>query len=42
MVGHSDVSLSISYMEIYKEEVYDLLTDRESVSVVGQPLFGLW
>ena len=27
-----DVTLSVSYMEIYRDEVYDLLVDRESVS----------
>jgi Kinesin motor domain len=27
-----DVSLSVSYMEIYRDEVYDLLVDRDSVS----------
>jgi hypothetical protein len=26
-----DVSLSVSYMEIYRDEVYDLLVDRETV-----------
>lgn len=26
-----DVSLSMSYMEIYRDEVYDLLVDRETV-----------
>jgi hypothetical protein len=26
-----DVSLSASYMEIYRDEVYDLLVDRETV-----------
>ena len=25
-------SISVSYMEIYKDEVYDLLVDRETVS----------
>lgn len=27
-----DVTLSVSYMEIYRDEVYDLLVDRETVS----------
>jgi hypothetical protein len=27
----SDVSLSVSYMEIYRDEVYDLLVDRDTV-----------
>jgi hypothetical protein len=27
-----DVSLSVSYMEIYRDEVYDLFVDRETVS----------
>ena len=31
-VEDADVSVSVSYMEIYKEEVYDLLVDRDSVS----------
>jgi kinesin family protein 22 len=26
-------SLAVSYMEIYKDEVYDLLVTRENVSV---------
>lgn len=26
-----DISLSVSYMEIYKDEVYDLLVTRENV-----------
>lgn len=26
-----DISLSASYMEIYRDEVYDLLVDRETV-----------
>jgi kinesin family member 22 len=29
-----DASLSVSYMEIYKDEVFDLLVDRESVGHV--------
>jgi kinesin family protein 22 len=29
-----DVSLSVSYMEIYRDEVYDLLVDRETVGHV--------
>jgi kinesin family protein 22 len=29
-----DVSLSVSYMEIYKDEVYDLFVPREGVRVV--------
>lgn len=29
---HDDVSLSVSYMEIYKDECYDLLVDRDTVS----------
>lgn len=39
------VSFSMSYMEIYKDEVYDLLGDRENVSLSAgqspsyQPLF---
>lgn len=28
----SSVELSVSYMEIYKDEVYDLLVNRETVS----------
>ncbi|EIM88681.1 kinesin-domain-containing protein [Stereum hirsutum FP-91666 SS1] len=28
--AHDDVSLSISYMEIYKDECYDLLVDRDT------------
>jgi len=27
-----DVVVSVSYMEIYREEVYDLFVDRETVS----------
>lgn len=29
-------SLSVSYMEIYKEDAYDLLVERESVSMIHQ------
>lgn len=29
---HESLSFSMSYMEIYKDEVYDLLGDRENVS----------
>lgn len=32
-----DVSLSVSYMEIYRDEVYDLLVDRETVSHIFSP-----
>ena len=28
---HSSVELAVSYMEIYKDEVYDLFVNRESV-----------
>ena len=28
---HHEVSLSVSYMEIYKDEVYDLFVPREGV-----------
>lgn len=31
--AHDDVSLSISYMEIYKDECYDLLVDRDTVCI---------
>jgi len=31
-MNEDDVTLSVSYMEIYRDEVYDLLVDRESVS----------
>jgi hypothetical protein len=34
-----NVSLSVSYMEIYRDEVYDLLVDRESVSHTLKDLF---
>lgn len=30
----SDVMLSASYMEIYRDEVYDLFVDREAVGLV--------
>jgi hypothetical protein len=30
-MNECDVSLSMSYMEIYRDEVYDLLVDRETV-----------
>lgn len=30
--GRYNVSLAVSYMEIYKDEVYDLLVARENVS----------
>jgi hypothetical protein len=33
-----DVSLSMSYMEIYRDEVYDLLVDRETVRHVFHSL----
>lgn len=33
-IAGTGISLSISYMEIYKEDAYDLLVERESVSVV--------
>jgi hypothetical protein len=29
-----DVTLSASYMEIYRDEVYDLFVDRETVGLV--------
>lgn len=29
----SSVELAVSYMEIYKDEVYDLLVNRETVSL---------
>jgi hypothetical protein len=29
-----DVTLSVSYMEIYRDEVYDLFVERETVSHV--------
>jgi hypothetical protein len=29
-----DVTLSASYMEIYRDEVYDLFVDREAVGLV--------
>jgi hypothetical protein len=35
-----DVSLSISYMEIYRDDVYDLLVDRETVRHVFQSING--
>jgi len=35
-VHQYETSLSISYMEIYKDEVYDLLVTRENVRL--QPL----
>ena len=31
-ITDAQVSVSISYMEIYKEDAYDLLVERESVS----------
>lgn len=30
----SSVELAVSYMEIYKDEVYDLLVNRESVRYI--------
>lgn len=30
-IDNYDVSLTMSYMEIYKDEVYDLLVTRENV-----------
>jgi hypothetical protein len=30
----SDVTLSASYMEIYRDEVYDLFVDRETVGLI--------
>lgn len=30
----SDAELAVSYMEIYKDEVYDLLVNRETVRFV--------
>jgi hypothetical protein len=33
-ISEYDVSLSVSYMEIYRDEVYDLLVDRDTVSHV--------
>jgi len=32
-IKHLQTSLSISYMEIYKDDVYDLLVTRENVSI---------
>lgn len=32
-----DASLSVSYMEIYRDEVYDLLVDRETVGHIFAP-----
>jgi hypothetical protein len=29
-----DVTLSASYMEIYRDEVYDLFVDRETVGLI--------
>ena len=31
MISQGSTTLYLSYMEIYKEEVYDLLVDRDSV-----------
>jgi hypothetical protein len=33
-IQESDVTLSASYMEIYRDEVYDLFVDRETVGLV--------
>jgi hypothetical protein len=33
-IRESDVTLSASYMEIYRDEVYDLFVDRETVGLV--------
>lgn len=35
-----DVSLSASYMEIYRDEVYDLFVDRETVGPVLESISG--
>ena len=35
-----DVTLSASYMEIYRDEVYDLFVDRENVGRVLESLLG--
>jgi kinesin family protein 22 len=35
-----DVTLSASYMEIYRDEVYDLFVDRESVGLVLESISG--
>lgn len=40
---HDDVSVSISYMEIYKDECYDLLVDRDTVRISFFRAFpGFW
>jgi len=33
-----DVTISASYMEIYRDEVYDLFVDRETVRLVLQSI----
>jgi hypothetical protein len=35
-----DVTISASYMEIYRDEVYDLFVDRETVGLVLQSISG--
>lgn len=35
-----DVTLSASYMEIYRDEVYDLFVDRETVGLVIESISG--
>jgi hypothetical protein len=35
-----DVTLSASYMEIYRDEVYDLFVDRETVGLVFESTSG--
>ena len=38
MIENYNISLAVSYMEIYKDEVYDLLVTRENVRLTV-PLF---
>ena len=36
MIENYNVSLAVSYMEIYKDEVYDLLVTRENVCLLSR------